>query len=92
MAKFYRHEVIVEGRGPFPLDMLRYDRCYPQQEGDSYQLEASFHSTSARDGGPHSIRVETVRTDQRFNPFQTRRWASFGWNVVDQTHVVEVVR
>ena len=28
----------VQGRGEFPLDMLRYDLCWPATEGDAIPL------------------------------------------------------
>jgi len=29
---------VITGSGDFPLDMLRYDRCCPYQETDSYTI------------------------------------------------------
>jgi hypothetical protein len=38
----YRHYAVVHIDGPFPLDVLRYDRCHPFEEVDSRAIEASM--------------------------------------------------
>lgn len=72
----------VQGTGPFPIDMLRYDRCWPASEGsDSVALAATF---DLRGGGlpyeaPYNTRsVCLIGLDQ---PTEGR-WASFGWKVL----------
>lgn len=57
---------IVEGRGPFPVDMLRYDRCFPHDSADASQILE-----------PRERRKVTLTTDSpRVTP---ARWRSFGW-------------
>lgn len=38
----YRHIARISGSGEFPLDMLRYDRCYPYTETDSSIIHTSI--------------------------------------------------
>jgi hypothetical protein len=64
---------IVQGVLPFPIDMLRYDACYPASEADSSIINRSLtHDTRGK------ITVE-VRTR---SPLTVGRWKSFGWQVV----------
>jgi hypothetical protein len=58
----------VEGEGDFPIDMLRYDKCWPATERDSHVIAYKNRRTV-------ELRSLTGSTD--------RRWASFGWRVVD---------
>jgi len=73
----------VEGHGHFPLDMLRYDACYPQTGEDVEKM-----SYNSEEGVRQRRRVHLVhRTipDERNGAFPTRdRWMSFGWRVVDE--------
>lgn len=34
--------VTVSGQGRFPVDMFRYDRCFPASENDSYLIMDTF--------------------------------------------------
>lgn len=63
----------VRGSLPFPIDMLRYDACWPASESDSYAIYSSVaqHSDSAID--------VIVRARQ---PLTIGRWQSFGWEVI----------
>lgn len=60
----------VRGSGEFPLDMLRYDACWPATEMDS--ATASDHERDRR-------RVN-LRTASPNSP-TPERWESFGWKV-----------
>jgi hypothetical protein len=60
----------VSGCGHFPIDMLRYDECWPATEQDSTQL-ANYHHT----------RIVTLKTIYSAAPTDGR-WASFGWTVI----------
>lgn len=68
-------EFEVTGTGEFPMDMLRYDRCWPAHEDDSRRIGDS-HVTLAgvksveRTIGLAGLKLPTVA-----------RWASFGWLV-----------
>lgn len=63
---------VVSGHGEFPIDMLRYDSCYPSSERDA---------NAADDHGFRSVMV-TRRIDGGYPAhFTNDRWASFGWDV-----------
>jgi hypothetical protein len=62
----------VEGKGSFPIDMLRYDLCWPATGEDSSMIEAVVHPRLTR-----QIRMRGLK------PPTVARWASFGWTVVE---------
>ena len=63
-----RYEYVVTGRGDFPLDMLRYDRCWPMSSSDVARLE---HLTSRE---PRSVLMMS------YDKPTIERWSSFGWS------------
>ena len=69
----------VLGRGVFPLDMLRYDGCYPKLETDTAIMgeeglrEVTLHKT-LNWGHAHELLKVWVPT--------VGRWNSFGWAVL----------
>jgi hypothetical protein len=70
----------VTGTGEFPLDMLRYDGCYPVRQPDVSQIEATFRR------GNHVSR--TVRLARRVDAAHrtdptVARWWSFGWRGIE---------
>ena len=68
-------EFTVEGRGSFPIDMLRYDSCWPASESrDSFEITASTR--------PRSGRMKRRITLLGLREPTVGRWESFGWNVV----------
>jgi hypothetical protein len=71
-----RYEFTVMGKLPFPLDMLRYDRCYPV-DGDSAAAIARSLDRDNRDTPRETYQV-TLISD---NPPTSGRWASFLWHV-----------
>jgi hypothetical protein len=71
MVAMMQRSFTVSGRGAFPLDMLRYDSCWPNSEAD----------TSAIDE-PRERRKVTLRTYSNYSP-TIDRWESFGWRVDD---------
>jgi hypothetical protein len=66
----------VEGPDPFPVDMLRYDACWPQGSDDVYEITASVDGARAH----NPRRIVHLRSDLR-EPTE-ERWASFGWRVL----------
>lgn len=62
----------VVGSGSFPVDMLRYDRCWPESQSD---VSVAFS------GGVTERRVQM----RGLLPPTEQRWASFGWRVVAKT-------
>lgn len=71
----YYHEATVKGRGAFPLDMLRYDCCFPAQSFDVEVISATQkHATT------WECKVGKVST-LKANPFTVARWNSFGCGI-----------
>lgn len=64
----------VEGAGPFPLDMLRYDRCTPDTEADALRAQDTH-------GGRRKVVLQRL-IDSPFWVPTVGRWESFGWKVV----------
>lgn len=62
----------VRGRCPFPLDMLRYDHCYPYQQRDVGVIEKS-----QRDNHRSTWYVITLETNGSA-PTESR-WSELGW-------------
>jgi len=65
---FY-HILTLEGRGRFPLDMLRYDRCFPHRQEDVSALDAE----PGENWKCQVVQYTTTR-QHRFTP---ARWSSF---------------
>lgn len=66
----------VEGKGRFPLDMLRYDCCWPKTPNDATVMTehfVEFRSDLCR----VSLSAASV------NAPTLGRWKSYGWPVVD---------
>lgn len=70
MAKPYNFT--VTGIGTFPVDMLRYDTCWPHRPDDAEQIAASFRDRRRR---------HTVNLAGHAKP-TALRWLSFGWRVL----------
>ena len=66
-------QFIVEGSGVFPMDMLRYDACWPAV-GASAEL--------IRYKGKRTITLNTWNVG-----ITPDRWRSFGWTVTKQERV-----
>ena len=83
----------VVGNGPFPLDMLRRDGCFPHDEEDATRIHGTLHGKYAGDGrndrwvgvrllGVRDRMVDCTYTVQFGHP-TVRRWNRFGWFVVE---------
>lgn len=71
----YILQFTVQGGGVFPVDMLRYDSCFPAQPNDVLEItRAATASTSRR---VNLVRRQRNKTEQ----LTTDRWRSFGWEV-----------
>jgi hypothetical protein len=68
------HDFVVEGRTSFPIDMLRYDRCWPRTELDAGEVERSFRRVE----GVRGVRVVSL---SGLRAPTDGRWESFGWKV-----------
>jgi hypothetical protein len=70
----------VEGKGYFPLDMLRYDSCYPAKSEDVTRIldhgSPNYLQEKAR------IVLAHLSTVKYWEP-TVARWKSFGWDVVE---------
>ncbi len=74
---FHVKHFTVEGSGEFPLDMLRYDKCWPMRCIDVDKIEQPLGGWSTR-----RVRLVThVRTGQSWPTID--RWRSFGWRVIE---------
>lgn len=68
----------VMGTGQFPIDMLRYDECWPKDEFDSQLIEGEpFFDEHTRNELPRTINLVS---DYVGAP-TIRRWKSRGWTV-----------
>lgn len=63
----------VFGKFPFPLDMLRYDSCYPNAESDSAKIHTTFHKAGEL--------VEVELATRSTHAPSIGRWESFCWRV-----------
>jgi len=72
--KVWRKIIKVSGNSLFPMDMLRYDRCYPKTGEDATALDFRMRSNQRTVTlvfvGLHAYEQPTVD-----------RWKSFGWTV-----------
>lgn len=74
-------QISVVGSGPFPIDMLRYDGCFPLSEADSTLISRSIESPI---GVHRKIKVALLRPHgyKHWTPTY-KRWKSYGWDVTE---------
>ncbi len=65
----YEHTADISFSFEFPLDMLRYDQCYPSRGEDSARITTKDSELP--------VRVTTIR-NTRMPPWTEGRWRSFG--------------
>ena len=72
----YHQTFVVTGRSRdrFPMDMLRYDECWPQEPSQIPSPDSQEYTASVR-----MARYVSNETDQP----TTARWDSFGWLVTN---------
>lgn len=84
MAEMFKHEVTVEPEGgfafSFPIDMLRYDCCYPRNGEDSARIISATSPILNRRG---KVRVSVMTVANKGWKPTVARWRSFGWRVVE---------
>lgn len=83
----YSVEFVVRARSrfsAFPIDMLRYDGCYPATENDSGEIVETMARRREEPKVMAPIKVKKITTNARWYP-QTGRWESFGWRVDDES-------
>ena len=71
-------QALVIGTGRFPLDMMRYDRCFPASEADASKLQTILQQTPVAKPQPWAIRLSKT-TDA---PWTAGRWESFGCTIM----------
>jgi hypothetical protein len=72
--KRWHFKFSVVGKGRFPFDMLRHDRCYPRDS-----VAASWLDDGER--GVREIELVSEQLQRGWLP-TFERWRSFGWVVV----------
>lgn len=65
----------VSGAGSFPLDMLRYDCCFPNSPDDAANMHAKIR------GNRTVTLIRNAATVADAMNVTEGRWASFGWIV-----------
>jgi len=71
--ELYRY--VVSGKYPFPLDMLRYDSCWPAREANEIALSFDTRFRSFEPGKIYSVAMLS------YSPPTIARWHSFGYVV-----------
>lgn len=75
----------VNGRGSFPVDMLRYDYCYPVTftvEDSQRGPVAELNETPNEMFYQHDLLIVARATDTKAKDWTTARWNSFGWMIL----------
>ena len=80
MRKQYYHRFKVSGTRHFPMDMLRYDGCWPSMSEDASKL-SFFFEKDVNDDSFRSITLTSIG-NKDWKP-TTARWISFGWKVLE---------
>ena len=76
----YRHKAVVAGGRQFPIDMLRRDSCWPEDEDDSGVIARSMMLSGLRE----IEEVKIMKTSSERTPQWTEgRWKSFGWTLTE---------
>jgi len=74
-SKMHYISARVTGSGPFPLDMLRYDSCWPARPEDVIALLSKEQRT-----------VLIARWScSKTGGWKPARWQSFGWTLEEVT-------
>jgi len=63
------------GKGNFPIDMLRYDECWPSRQEDVMNIIYSEDRLLNRDE-----MIISISTHGKFTP---DRWISLGWRPIN---------
>ena len=80
-------EFEVKGQLHFPIDMLRYDGCFPARGEDASRIEGTFEHGRSRE--PVRVRLFKWSDAKSWKP-EFGRWASFMWSVDRES--IRVVR
>jgi hypothetical protein len=77
MLKGRTVKATVEFSGEFPLDMLRYDQCYPDQSSDVAVIADSM-DWNRHGAGRKTLTLAKFAESGRREPWTAGRWKSFG--------------
>jgi hypothetical protein len=80
MAKLIPIQITVRGTVPFPLDMLRYDGCFPLSEGDSKLIENSIYYEDLNIS--RTIILLRPHGYKHWTPSYAK-WKSYRWEVIE---------
>ena len=75
----FEHKFIVTGQSPFPVDMLRFDSCFPETAKDSAVIQSSLQNPEPEN---RSVRLVCVVHRKSWRP-AADRWRARGWAVED---------
>jgi hypothetical protein len=89
MAKLWAIKFVVQSKsklaGQFPIDMLRYDSCYPSKDSVSVsRILNSLDINQIIEGDPEDRMITLVHNshgDKNWTP-TIARWESYGYRVV----------
>lgn len=70
----------VRGRFQFPLDMLRYDQCWPADSESATQIRLSLEGHKLDPGEMWIVRLNRAQEFTYSEPTKAR-WSSFCWSV-----------
>lgn len=75
----------VQSLFQFPIDMLRYDACYPHTQSDVAEIENASSLTSRTAARATGKQFKVTLASQLIHNLTKERWSSFGWTVTDVT-------
>ena len=82
--KLYEHTFTVRGKGDFPIDMLRYDSCYPATGVDAAAIEATKDRFADAESRRKVREIKLYSISRTMVGPTNDRWASFMWSVVEE--------
>ena len=92
MTKLFYHKFKVRPRGKmvtsFPIDMMRYDGCFPAHESESSKIERTFGRFGAVEIEAEDAVIEMAAYRHKDWKPQDARRDSFIWQVVPLSHEV----
>jgi hypothetical protein len=75
----YLTKFTVTGKLPFPIDMLRYDSCFPYSGEDAGKIMATLDHL--RGTKRETYHINLIKVDHNGNGPEMSRWSSFLWSV-----------
>jgi hypothetical protein len=69
----------VQGKGLFPVDMLRRERCFPATTLDAHNIAPDYDTDMRLKRSVVLIRPARARYEMP----DVERWESFGWTVTE---------